>query len=48
MTIAAPQTAGAFVTDIAQEAVDNLISAGLDVVANDWQRVEVELLEGGN
>ncbi len=38
----------AYVTDIAQEAVDNLKSQGLDVVGNDWQRVEVELVEGGN
>lgn len=38
----------AYITDIAQEAVDNLKSQGLDVVGNDWQRVEVELVEGGN
>ncbi len=44
----APPTEGAFTTDIAQEAVDNLISAGIDVVGNDWQRVDVVLLEGGN
>lgn len=38
----------AYVTDIAQEAVDNLKNQGLDVVGNDWQRVDVELVEGGN
>jgi NitT/TauT family transport system substrate-binding protein len=38
----------AYITDIAQEAVDNLKSQGLDVVGNNWQRVEVELVEGGN
>ncbi|MCH8990785.1 MAG: ABC transporter substrate-binding protein [Acidobacteria bacterium] len=44
----APPTTGAFITDIAQEAVDNLKSAGLDVVGNDWQRVDVVLVAGGD
>ena len=37
----------AFVTDIAQEAVDNLEALGVDVVGDSWQRVTVELIEGG-
>jgi NitT/TauT family transport system substrate-binding protein len=43
---AAPE-GDAYVTDIAQEAVDNLKNEGLDVIGNDWQRVDVELQEGG-
>ncbi len=39
---------GAFVLDIAQEALENLKSQGLDVVGNDWEAIEVELLEDGN
>jgi NitT/TauT family transport system substrate-binding protein len=46
--IAEAPSAGAFVLDIAQEALDNLKSQGLDVVGNDWEPTEVELLEGGN
>jgi NitT/TauT family transport system substrate-binding protein len=38
----------AFVTDIAREAVDNLEAQGVDVVGDSWQRVTVELLEGGS
>ena len=38
---------GAYRTDIAEEAVANLRAAGLDVVGDDWQRVDVELREGG-
>ena len=38
---------GAYRTDIAEEAVANLRAAGVDVVGNGWQRVTVELLEGG-
>ena len=38
----------AFVTDIAQEAVDNLEALGVDVVGDSWQRVTVELNEGGS
>ena len=37
----------AYITDIAQEALDNLKNQGLDVIGNDWQRVDVELVEGG-
>ena len=37
----------AYVTDIAQEAVDNLEALGVDVVGDSWQRVTVELNEGG-
>ncbi len=46
--IAEPPSAGAFVTDIALEALDNLKNEGLDVIGNDWVAIEVELLEGGN
>ena len=38
---------GAYRSDIAWEAVANLRAAGVDVVGNGWQRVTVELLEGG-
>ncbi|MCY4193348.1 MAG: ABC transporter substrate-binding protein [bacterium] len=44
---AAPD-AGAFRTDIAEEAVANLQAAGLDVYGNDFARRTVELTEGGN
>ena len=37
----------AYITDIAQEALDNLKSQGLDVIGKDWQRVDVEIVEGG-
>jgi NitT/TauT family transport system substrate-binding protein len=46
--LAEAPSAGAFVLDIAQEALDNLKSQGLDVVGNDWEPTDVELLEGGN
>jgi NitT/TauT family transport system substrate-binding protein len=46
--IAEAPSEGAFVLDIAQEALDNLKGQGLDVVGNDWEPTEVELLEGGN
>ena len=39
--------AGAFVTDIHAEALANLKAQGLDVVGDGWQRITVELLEGG-
>jgi len=42
-----PPDEGAFRSDIAWEAVANLRNAGVDVVGNGWQRVPVELLEGG-
>ena len=38
---------GAYRSDIAWEAVANLRAAGVDVVGNNWQRVTVELLPGG-
>ncbi len=44
---AAPD-AGAFRTDIAEEAVANLQDAGLDVYGNNFQRRTVEVKEGGN
>ncbi|MCY4134181.1 MAG: ABC transporter substrate-binding protein [bacterium] len=44
---AAPD-AGAFRTDIAEEAVANLQEAGLDVYGNNFQRRTVEVTEGGN
>ena len=37
----------AYRSDIAWEAVANLRNAGVDVVGNNWQRVTVELLPGG-
>ena len=40
--------AGAFRTDIAEEAVANLQEAGLDVYGNNFQRRTVEVTEGGN
>ena len=40
--------AGAFRTDIAEEAVANLQAAGLDVYGNNFQRRTVEVKEGGN
>jgi NitT/TauT family transport system substrate-binding protein len=44
---AAPE-GSAYITDISAEAIANLESQGLDVKGESWQRVEVELLEGGN
>ena len=38
---------GAYRTDIAEAAVANLRDAGVDVVGNDWERIPVVLLEGG-
>jgi NitT/TauT family transport system substrate-binding protein len=38
----------AYITDISAEAIANLEAQGLDVKGESWQRVEVELLEGGN
>ena len=46
--LAAAPDAGAFRTDIAEEAVANLEAAGLDVVGNGFQRITVELNEGGD
>ena len=40
--------AGAFRTDIAEEAVANLVAAGYDVYGNDFVRGVVQLQEGGN
>ncbi|MYL08099.1 MAG: ABC transporter substrate-binding protein [Acidimicrobiia bacterium] len=40
--------AGAFRTDIAEEAVANLEAAGYDVYGNNFQRRTVEVTEGGN
>jgi hypothetical protein len=34
-------------TDIAAEAIANLEAQGLEVKGESWQRVEVELVEGG-
>ena len=45
--LASAPDSGAYRTDIAEEAVANLQSAGVDVVGNSWQRVTVELLPGG-
>lgn len=38
---------GAWRTDLVQTAVDNLIAQGLDVNGMDYERIEVELLPGG-
>ncbi|MCP5033724.1 MAG: ABC transporter substrate-binding protein [Actinomycetia bacterium] len=38
---------GAFRTDIAEEAVANLEAAGIDVFGNDFARIDVEVVEGG-
>ena len=46
--LASAPTDGAFRTDIAEEALQNLRDAGIDVVGNGFETVEVELLEGGN
>ena len=45
--LAAAPDDGAYRTDIAEAAVANLRDAGIDVVGNDWERIPVELLEGG-
>ena len=45
--LAAAPDDGAYRTDIAEAAVANLRDAGVDVVGNDWERIPVELLEGG-
>jgi NitT/TauT family transport system substrate-binding protein len=39
---------GAFTNDIVDEALDNLITDGVDVTGLDWQRSTVTLNEGGN
>ena len=41
-------TEGAFVTDIAAEAVANLKADGVDVVGDGWEPKTIELKEGGN
>ncbi|WP_420638979.1 ABC transporter substrate-binding protein [Candidatus Poriferisocius sp.] len=46
--LAAAPDDGAFRTDIAEEAVANLVAAGYDVYGNDFARRTVELTEGGN
>ena len=46
--LAAAPDAGAFRTDIAEEAIANLEAAGLDVFGNDFARRTVEVKEGGN
>lgn len=46
--LASAPTDGAFRTDIATEAIANLTEAGVDVIGNGFETVEVELLEGGN
>ena len=44
---AAP-TDGAFRTDIAKDAIDNLKADGVDVIGSGWSPITVELKEGGN
>ena len=43
----APPDAGAYRTDLAEQAVKSLEEAGLDVRGTSWQRRQVELREGG-
>jgi len=45
--LAAAPTDGAFRTDIAEEAVANLVAAGIDVNGNDFARLDVEVTPGG-
>ncbi len=45
--LAAEPDDGAYRTDIAEAAVANLRDAGIDVVGDDWERIPVVLLEGG-
>ncbi len=45
--LGAAPTDGAFVTDIAEEAVANLEAAGIDVNGNDFAKRDVEVTEGG-
>ncbi|WP_419918109.1 ABC transporter substrate-binding protein [Candidatus Poriferisocius sp.] len=45
--LASAPDAGAFRTDIAQEAVDNLRAAGHDVFGNNYARQDVQVTEGG-
>ena len=45
--LAAAPDDGAYRTDIAEAAVANLRDADVDVVGNDWERIPVELLPGG-
>ncbi|NOX22721.1 MAG: ABC transporter substrate-binding protein [Actinobacteria bacterium] len=45
--LTAPPTDGAFRTDIAQEALDNLKAAGVDVNGSGWTPITVELKPSG-
>jgi len=45
--LSAAPTDGAFRTDIAEEAVENLKAAGVDVVGDGFEKITVELNEGG-
>jgi NitT/TauT family transport system substrate-binding protein len=40
-------TEGAFVTDVTQEALANLVGAGVDTVGDGWESKDIELNEGG-
>jgi NitT/TauT family transport system substrate-binding protein len=40
-------TDGAYVTDITQEALANLVGAGVDTVGDGWEPKDIELREGG-
>ena len=46
--LAAAPDDGAFRTDIAEEAVANLVAAGIDVNGSDFAKIEVAVTEGGN
>jgi NitT/TauT family transport system substrate-binding protein len=46
--LSAPPTEGAYITDIAEEAVANLEEQGVDVVGAGWTSKTIELKEGGN
>jgi NitT/TauT family transport system substrate-binding protein len=45
--LAAAPDEGAFRTDIAAEAIANLEAAGVDVVGDGWERLDIEVTEGG-
>ncbi|MCQ3813122.1 MAG: ABC transporter substrate-binding protein [Acidimicrobiia bacterium] len=45
--LSSPPDEGAYRTDIAEEAVAKLREQGVDVVGNDFERIVVELREGG-
>lgn len=45
--VAAAPDDGAYRTDIAEEALANLHDQGVDVVGSGFERIVVELLEGG-